>query len=340
MPPFPGSITKIFKSDSPYQKHGALLPFVAYRKGEPVGRIAAVVNRAHNDYYKDKTGFFGFFDSVDDKEVANALFDAARKALREYGLETVRGPYNPTVNDECGLLVEGFDSAPMVMMPYNPSYYLPLYESLGLKGVRDLYAFYLSADTEAPQRIMKIVERVKRTTGLKLRHIDLKHLDDELKIIHRLYNQTLDRNWGFVPITLEDLRFAAGDLKAIIDPEMVLIAEKDGVPAGFSMCIPNVNEIMAKTRGNSAVVRVLKFLWHLKTRHPKEARLAVLGVAPEFRGKGVAALFYAETLLTGRRKYIGGEMSWVEESNDEIIKGITLMGGQKYKSYRIFEATV
>lgn len=308
------------------------------KDGKPAGRIAAVINRAHNEYYHDKTGFFGFFDSANDPEVASALVERAKAELKARGMEVARGPYNPTSNDELGLLVEGFDSIPFVMMPYNPPYYLDLYERAGLKPARNLYAFYMSGATTAPERILKIAERVKRTTGLTVRPINMKKLHDELKIIHQLYNQTLDRNWGFVPITLEDLEFAANDLKAIVNPDLVMIAEKDGKPAGFSMCIPNVNEIMWKVKSSrSTLMRVLRFLWLLKTSHPKEARLAVLGVAPEFRGKGVAALFYAETLLKGQKKYIGGELSWVEENNEEIMKGISVMGGQKYKSYRIYE---
>lgn len=338
MPPFPGSVSKIFGPKSAFLKHGELFPFIAVKDGEPVGRICAVVNHAHNEYYKDKIGFFGFFDCIDDLEVARALYEAARKKLSEKGFATVRGPYNPSVNDECGLLVEGFDSAPMVMMPYNPPYYLDLYEKLGLQRARDLYAFYISAETEAPERIRKIVDRVRKSTGLKVRNIDMKNLKSEVKILHKLYNVTLDRNWGFVPIELEDLEFSIDDLKAIADPNMVLIAEKNGVPVGFSATVPNVNEFMSGVRHlNSTVMRVLKFLWFLKTRTPKEARLFILGVAPEYRNSGIAALFYLETLLRGKKKYIGGELSWVEESNHEIAKGITFMGGKKYKTYRIYE---
>jgi GNAT superfamily N-acetyltransferase len=330
----------MFQPDSPYQRNGELIPLLAVRDGRPVGRIAAIVNRAHNEYYRDRTGFFGFFDCIDDMGVALALFRAACGELRTRGLDTIRGPYNPTVNDECGLLVEGFDRPPFVMMPYNPPYYLPLYEGLGLKKARDLYAYYLSTDIVLPERIRKICERVRRSTGLTLRTVNLKRLDDELTVIHRLYNSTLDRNWGFVPITMDDLRFAAADLRAILNPELVMIAEKDGVPVGFSLCFPNVNETMGKLRAVPRILRAPLFLWHWKTSHPKEVRLAVLGVDPEFRGKGVAALFYAETQRRGRKTYQGGELSWVEESNDEIMHGIEVMGGKRYKTYRIYEGAI
>jgi len=338
VPPFPGSISKIFSPKSAFARHGELFPFLAYKNSEPVGRIAAVVNHSHNKYYNDKVGFFGFFDCIDDAEVAHLLMAKAREVLVQKGLTSIRGPYSPSSNEECGLLVEGFESAPFVMMPYNPPYYLPLYEKMGLRPIRDLYAFYLSAETEAPERIRKIVDRVRRSTGISIRSINMQKLEDELAIIHKLYNVTLDRNWGFVPIELEDLISTADELKQIADPNMVLIAEKNGEPVGFSLTLPNMNELMWKTRNSGTLMRVLKFLWYLKTSHPKEARLIVLGVAPEFRNTGIAALFYYETLARGKSKYVGGELSWVEANNTEITKGITVMGGKKYKSYRIFES--
>jgi hypothetical protein len=337
VPPFPGSIIKIFKGNSPFQQHGKLFPLIAYRDGKPVGRICATVNRAHNDHYKDKTGFFGFFDCIDDVEVARALVDAARTKLRGEGLEVMRGPYNPTINEESGLLVEGFEATPFVMMPFNPPYYMKLYEAVGMTPARDLHAFYIKAEQAVPERIGKIVERVKRTTGITVRNLDVKRLKDEIPILTELYNQTLDRNWGFVPITNADLEFAASDLKAILDPNMVLIAEKDGKPVGFSLTIPNINEFLWKARNKKGLLRILKFVWLMKTNHPKEARLAVLGVAPQFRNKGIAPVFYYETLVRGRRSYVGGELSWVEDTNTEMAKAITIMGAQKYKTYRIYE---
>jgi ribosomal protein S18 acetylase RimI-like enzyme len=305
-----------------------------------VGRIAAITNRLHNERYKDKTGFFGYFDSIDDEEVARALFDAAKGELKKRGFEIMRGPFNPSPNDEMGLLVEGFEAPPFIMMPYNPPYYVGLYERLGLKAIRNLLAFYISADVKEPERIKKIVERVRRSTGLTIRSINMKDLKNELLIFRDLYNVTLDRNWGFIPITTEDLELLASDLKSIADPRMVLIAEKNGVPVGFSLTIPNINEVLVRTRGVSTPMRVAKFLWYLKTKAPKTARLLVLGVKPEFRNTGIAALFYHETLMRGKQSYVGGELSWVEDNNHEIIKGITVMGGKAYKTYRVYESSL
>jgi GNAT superfamily N-acetyltransferase len=331
---------KLISPKSPFTRHGDIVNYVAWKNGKPVGRISAIENRSHNAYYKDRTGFFGFFDFIEDPEVASALLETARAELKRRGLESLRGPYNPSVNDELGLLVEGFESSPMVLMTYNPPYYVSMYEKLGLQPVRNLSAFYISGEQEAPERILKIVERVKRSTGLQLRPFSMKHFQRDIAIIHSLYNETLKRNWGFVPLALEELQAAASDLKAIIDPELVMIAEKNGEPAGFSLVIPNINEFLWAGKGSPAWLRVLKFIWLLKTRRPKEARLSVLGVKPEFRNKGIGALFYAETLLKGGRKFLGGELSWVEENNEEIIHGISAMGAKRYKGYRIFESPI
>lgn len=341
VPPFPGSIVKIFSPKSPFTQYGELIPFTAHKDGKAVGRICAVINRPHNEYYKDKMGFFGFFDCIDDKEVAAALFQKAQDAVKEKGCDALRGPYNPTSNDECGVLAEGFESPPMVMMPYNPPYYLNLYEECGFKTARNLFAFYMTRDHVAPEKVQKIVERVKTRSGITVRNINLKKLDEELKIIQVLYNETLNRNWGFVPVQYADLQYAANDLKAIVDPEMVMIGEKNGEPVGFSMLLPNMNEFMWKAKASkSSLVRMLKFIWQLKTKQPKEARLAVLGVRPEYQASGIAAVFYYETLMRGKNKFIGGEMSWVEENNEPMIRSIGLMGGQKYKNYRIYETAI
>ncbi|MFM8314645.1 MAG: hypothetical protein ACKOA8_10200, partial [Deltaproteobacteria bacterium] len=215
---------------------------IAFKDQRPVGRIAAILNPAHNQYYQDRIGFFGFFDFVQNEKVAEALLKEAEAQLRSWGCDIARGPYSPSVNDECGLLVDGFDSAPMILMPFNPDYYEGIYSRLGLKKVRDLYAYYLTSDLVVPEKIKKVVERVKKRSGVIFRNINLKKLDAELKVIQELYNGTLKRNWGFVPMSFEELKFASEDLKQIIKPDLVMIAEKEGVPVGFSMLLPNMNE--------------------------------------------------------------------------------------------------
>lgn len=336
-PPFPGSVAKLIGPKSPFYKHGDLVAMIAYRDGKPVGRIAAIENRSHNQYYKDKTGFFGFFDVIDDTSVAKALVSAAEEELKRRGLTSMRGPYNPTVNDECGLLVEGFEATPMIMMSYNPEYYLALYDEVGLKGVRDLHAYYISNQVPIPEKLTRVVERFSKSGKVNIRPIEMKNLKDDLKIIHELYNATLNRNWGFIPLALEDLEFAANDLKAFVEPEHVLIAEKDGEPVGFSMLLPNINELMWRVRKSSTLGKMIKFIWHLKMNPPKEGRLAVLGVKPEFQASGVAPVFYLEAIRRGGKRFLGAECSWIEESNTPMMRSLELLGAKRYKNYRIFE---
>ncbi len=339
VPPFPGSIVKLIGPKSPFKHHGDVICFLAYKDGKVVGRIAAVENRSHNAFHKDNLGFFGFFDFIDDFEVASALFDSAKQELSARGKTVLRGPYNPSINDETGLLVEGFDTIPFVLMPHNPPFYGPMYEKLGLKQARDLYAFHM-ANGPPPERVARIADRIRKHTGVSLRSMQLKNLAAELQIIRDLYNSTLCRNWGYVPITAEDLDHAAKDLKEIVAPDMLLIAEKNGKPVGFSLAIPNINEFLAKTKKSNRVMRALKFIWALKTKHPKEARLAAMGVHPEYRNTGIAALFYYESMVRGKGRYTGGELSWVEETNHELIKSLKVLGGTKYKTYRIYETPV
>jgi GNAT superfamily N-acetyltransferase len=342
VPPFPGSISKIIKKDSFFdQHHGKILPFLYIENGKVLGRIAAIINNSHTEYYKDKLAFFGYFDCVNDPKIANALFSKVEKVLREKGFDKIRGPLSPSIHDECGALAGPFDSIPCILMPYNPAYYLDLYENNGFKKARDLYAYWFSAETASNKRVEKIVERIHKRAHITLRTADLKNIEKELVILKEIYNRTLNRNWGFYPLTLEDVQYAAGDLKTILDADMIYIAEIEGKPVGFSMCFPNINEIMWRIKGSkSALMRTLRFIWQLKIKPSKEkgaARLAFLGVLPEYQNLGIAPLFYYETFIRGRKKFTGGELSWVEETNKEIIHGIEFMGGEKYKTYRVFE---
>ncbi len=305
-----------------------------------MGRICALESRTHNQHYNDRTGFFVLFDCIDDEEVAGALFDAASLELKHRGLTALRGPWDPSWTTDCGMLVDGFEASPFVMMPYNPPYYRSLIEKLGFQKEKNLLAFYISAAVQAPERIAKIVERVRRSTGLTLRTIRMNALDEELGIIQKIFNRSWANQWGYVPLQMEDLEFTASDLKATLNPELVLFAEKAGVAVGFSAAIPNINEFLWRARHSPEWLRVLRFLWNLKMSHPKEARLFLLGVEPEFRNTGIAALFYYESLMRGKNKYLGGELSFVMEENNVLIKGIEAMGGKLYKTYRVFQRPI
>lgn len=320
------------------QKHGEIFPLIAYRDGKPVGRIAAIINRSHNNHNKDSVGFFGFFDFINDPTVAKALVDAAAAILKEKGLTVMRGPYNPSINDDCGVLTEGNDRPTFIFMPWNPVYYAEIYKEVGLGNVRTLYAWEVPlASKEPPARVTKIVNWLKKRNNVTIRSIDMKNLKKELEIIHRLYNQCLDRNWGFYPIALEDLMNIADDLKAIADPSIIVFVCADGREVGFTLALPNINEVFHASRGRKGIFRFLEMALRLQFQKIKTDRLTLLGVEPAYRDKGLSALLFFESFRIAQAKYHLSEVSWVEANNTEILEGAELMGGYRTRTYELFE---
>lgn len=322
------------------KKHGEITPLIAYRNGKPVGRIAAIVNRSHNNYNKDSVGFFGFFDFVKEPAVAKALLDAAAAILKEKELTLMRGPYNPSINDDCGVLLDGFHAPTFISMPWNPPYYEEIYKTIGLENVRTLYAWDVPLHQETPARVNKIVTWLQKRNKVSIRTIDMKNLKKELETIHRLYNSTLDRNWGFYPIALEDLLHAADDLKAIADPSIIIFVCVDGREVGFSLALPNVNEVFHAARGRKGIFRFLEMALRLQFQKIKTDRLTVLGVEPAYRDKGLSALLFFESFRIAKAKYKLSEVSWVEANNVEILEGAELMGGHRSRTYGIFEKSL
>jgi hypothetical protein len=340
-PPFPGSVVGLIGPKSVFlKKHGEITPLIAYRDGKPVGRIAAIVNRSHNAHNNDKVGFFGFFDFINDPTVAKALVDAAAAILKEKGLASMRGPYNPSINDDCGVLTEGNDRPTFISMPWNPTYYEAVYKAAGLENIRTLYAYDIPLHAESPARVTKIVNWLKKRNTVSIRTIDMKNLTRELETIHRLYNQCLDRNWGFYPIALEDLLHAADDLKAIADPSIIVFVCIDGREVGFTLALPNVNEVFHASRGRKGIFRFLEMALRLQFQKIKTDRLTVLGVEPAYRDKGLSALLFFESFRIAKANYELSEVSWVEANNTEILEAAEIMGGHRSRTYELFEKTV
>ena len=257
-----------------------------------VGRIAAISNQFHNQTHGDRAAFFGFFESVDDPAVAGALIDAVISWARERGFETLRGPMSPSVNDECGVLVEGFDTPPTIMMPHNPPYYGALLEKAGFSVVKNLLAYQGGDLTEykpVPERLTRATELMRRRPGLTLRPLDMSRFDEELKTVRRLFNAAWSGNWGFVPFTEHEIEHIAAELKPIVIPEMVPIAEKDGEPVGFGVALADLNQVLIRNRSGRFVPGLLRILWALKARRFRRARILLLGVDPEFQGRGIDA---------------------------------------------------
>lgn len=317
---------------------GELVPFLALRDGRPVGRIAAIRNRLHNDHHRDSTGFFGFFDFTED-EVARVLFDAACTWLKERGLTTARGPYSPSINDTCGLLVDGFEDPPCVFMPWNPPRYVDTFRRLGLEEIRQLYAFDMDMTAPPNPSMVRLAERAQGKSGLSTRPFKTDELEKELRILQRLYNVTLDRNWGYVPVQWEELEHSARGLKTIADERILYFVMHGGREVGYSISLPDINEFLRRTlpwpRG---WMRLLPMLWMLKTRRPRRARHLILGIEPEFRQRsGIAPLLYFETFRRVALGYPVAEVSWVEANNEQIVRGIEILGGTRSKTYSIWE---
>jgi GNAT superfamily N-acetyltransferase len=241
------------------------------------------------------------------------------------------------------MLVDGFDGAPYIMMTYNPSYYRELAERHGFEKARDLHAYVVSSDQNAPERAMRILEKRGKKEKLLVRPVEIKKLKSELKALHTIFNACLKRNWGFVPVDLEDLELAANDLKDVLDPELVLVAEKEEPngekrTAGFSLMIPNINEFLVGTQKLPKWARFAKLAWKVVTKtRPQTSRLVILGVHPDYLAAGLGSRFYIDTLMKCRGRYKNAECSWIEESNQEIITALEMMGGKRTRTYRIFE---
>jgi hypothetical protein len=342
IPPFPGSIVKYLSPKSAFNRlSGEIYPFLAWRDGKPVGRIAAIINHAHNERYQDRTGFFGFFDCEDNLELARALFDAAGALLRSRNRECLRGPYNPSINDECGLLVEGFEYPPCLGLCWNPEYQKTLVEQLGFRVVCRSFGYLLPMHRlEVPERLRRIVERLVKRTSLKLRPIKMSELEEELKIVQEVYNSSLERNWGFVPITMDELLAAADDMRAFADPKLILIAELNGENAGVALSLPNFNEILARVKKTPALLRLPHILWLMKTHRIDWARQLVYGISPRFRDRGLHAWLLSEQFLSGKRRYSNGTLGWIEESNKEIIDNALMLGAIQQQEWRIYEKSL
>jgi GNAT superfamily N-acetyltransferase len=339
VPPIPGSVAEFFQSNSPFLRAtGDLDAFLALRDGKPVGRIAAIRNRLHNEYHGDRTGFFGFFDFADD-DVAEALLETAAQRLRERGLTSLRGPYSPSINDSCGLLSAGFEDPPCVFMPWNPPRYVETYRKLRLSEVRRMYAFSMDMTVPADPAMVRLSERARDKSGLTTRSFDLRRPEKELRILQRLYNVTLDRNWGYVPVTWEELEHSAAGLRTIADAHLLFFVMHGGREVGYSISLPDINEFLLRSKSwPRGFLRLLPMLWMIKTSRPRRARHLIIGIEPEFRRRsGIAPYLYRETFRHVGRHYPVAEVSWVEANNEQIVRGIEILGGRRSREYTIWE---
>ncbi len=325
---------------NPFYKHAKIRLWLAYKNGELCGRIAGIINDTHNKFYNDKVGFFGFFESVNDINVSSALFEKAAEFVKANGMDTLRGPVNPSTNDECGLLTDSFDSPPVMLMPYNPEYYLKLYDAFGLKKAKDLYALWISKDVIKNEPMMNKLDRISemiiKKENLTIRNVNLKDFKNEVQKVREIYNNAWQENWGFVPMTEEEFNFIADNLKLAVDPDYVEFAEIDGNPVGFSLALPDVNQAIKGLNGKLFPFGFIKFL--LNKKKIDQLRVIIMGVKKEYHKKGIDAVFYRNIIKVGNRKGIrGAEISWVLEDNLAMKQTAEKLGAHVYKTYRIFD---
>jgi hypothetical protein len=323
------------KAKHPFYANAETELFLALREGKVVGRVAAILDQAHNRFHEEKAGFFGFFESENDPAVASALLTAARKWVSGKGAEFLRGPVNPSTNYECGMLIDGFDSDPMVMMTYNPRYYPTLMEQTGLRKAMDLLAYLSNANTIEMRKIDRVADKVLKS-GITVRPINMKDFDAEVDRVWEVYDSAWARNWGFIPMTREEFKAQGKEMKMILKPELVLIGEVGDRVVGFALALPDVNQAMKRANGNLFPTGLLKILYY--QRLIKSVRVLALGVVEEYRPSGLAAGFYATLVRNARKLGFGDcEMSWILEDNVLMNRSLEVMGAKRYKTYRIYE---
>ena len=322
---------------NPFYLNADIELFLARKNGKVVGRIAAIEDRRFNEYHDNKVGFFGFFECINDQHIAGQLFQAAENWLKDRGLEAILGPSSPSMMDEIGVLVEGFDKYPSIMMPYSKSYYDKLIKNVGLGKVMDLYAFRVSQDTVNRERIERAEAIVKRRMpNLKIREVNLKDLNNEVHIIRDIFNKTWSENWGFIPLSKEEFDDLAKDLKTIVNTDFAHIAEVEGDPVAFSIALPDFNQALKHLNGKLLPFGIFKLLYYQSKI--SRIRTALMGVLPEYQGRGIDALMHKKAIDNGYEKgFHSSELGWVLETNTNMIRVAERLGAHREKTYRMYQ---
>ena len=327
----------------PFYRRAERQLWVAYRDGKLVGRIGAIENRAHNEFHGDRVGFFGFFEAIDDAEVAGRLLDTAETWLKGRGLTAMRGPMSPSTNHDCGVLIDGFDEHPVFLTSWNPPYYDALLQQNRMATSKDLVGYWLpygEAGFQVPPRVEALAARAKERAKLTFRDIDPKRYWDEVEICWQVYNSAWEQNWGFVPMTRDEFMFQAKGLKPLLLPQFAFIAEVNGEPAGFMLCVPDFNQIFKRIpNGRLFPFGFLKVL--MGKSKLKTGRIMALGIKQQYRSGSILPVFMHESL---RRAIAygstGAEASWVLEDNQAMRQPIDAWGGRVYRKWRIYERAI
>ncbi|MBS1261594.1 MAG: hypothetical protein MAG453_00922 [Calditrichaeota bacterium] len=326
---------------NPFFEHARMRRFVAYVNGNPAGRIAAIKDDAHNATHDERTCHFGHFETIHDRELAAALFAAVEDAGRGWGFDMLRGPFNPSINEDLGILVNAFDQPPTIMMPYNPPHYPELIEVLGFTKAIDLYCFRVDEDAMSP-KLARSAEAIRKRTKLRYRHLDPKRFWSDAYKVWDVYKAAWEKNWGAVPMTEAEFRHLANNLKQVYDPRLIYFAEdpaRGDRLAGFSLALPDINEALVTIRGGRLFPFGLpKLLWRTRKGAIHRVRILLMGVLEDYRGRGVDAVMYYDHFVDGPKYgYTEGEVGWVLETNTPMIRAAEMMGARRTKTYRMYE---
>lgn len=322
----------------PFHETSDMQTFLATRDGEPVGRIAAILNHVHNEQHNEQIGFFGFFESIDDLDVSRALFTAAREWLAERDIHKIRGPVNPSMNYECGLLIDGFDSSPFFMMTYNPSYYEKLVEDFGFKKTQDLFAYWghIEMLSSLDEKLAAIAQSSKERFNVHTRTMDRSNFRREVELFLEIYNRALVGTWGFLPMTEGEIRHTSAGMRHLIIPEIAIIGEVDGEPIGCTFGFPDYNPRIKAIDGRLFPFGFFKLIW--KKRNITRMRLISTNVVPEYQRWGVGLVLLAALApQVGKSNVSECEFSWVLESNSLSRGSLEKGGATCTKTYRLYD---
>lgn len=338
-------------AQNPELNHIDFEQFVAWRDGQPVGTIIAHINHVYNDFHEENIGWFGQFELLDDPEAGDALLAAAEEWVRERGVDVIRGPATYSTNSEIGLLIDNFDTPPMILMMHAKPYYRDFIEARGYQKAMDMWSYFFDgrgwggrkAD-KMPKKLERVVGLVRKRRDFILRNPNMRKLDEEVARVKAIYNAAWEKNWGFVPMTEAEVDKLAEDLKPLVDPKVAFLVELDGKTVAFGLPLPDLNEPLRKAHcrpGEPHWWQLLRFLWHWKVGGVKGIRCWGMGVLEEYRGTGVDGLLYYAMIKAGLSMgYIDITMGWILEINDMMNRGVEMLGGEVYKTYRVFEKTL
>ncbi|MBJ7416050.1 MAG: dATP pyrophosphohydrolase [Niveispirillum sp.] len=325
---------------NPYFLHADVMYFLALRGDRVVGRISAQIDRAGLDIRKDATGHFGLLAAEDDQAVVDALFTAAAEWLRARGMVHMVGPFNLSINEETGLLVDGWDRPPMLMMGHDRAYLGPRIEGAGLTKAKDVYAYLYDIERDMPSAVRQMIDR-PLPSNLTLRMLDMKRYEEDLGHVTSIFNNAWSGNWGFVPLSEAETKQMAKSLKLLINPKLAWIAEVDGKPVAFGVCLPNLNEAIADLGGKLFPFGIVKMLWRLKVAGVKTARVPLMGVRRDVGGwlQAILPFLVVDRMRLEARKlgYEWIELSWILEDNRPMRRMIEAIGSERYKTYRLYE---